>query len=121
MYKVKYDSAKNRIYVTVEGALSLGEIPQYTKEFKAEVDNAKKGFTVCVDNTKAAINSPEVSEQLTVSRDYAVEKGLRNSAMVVNSATFKMQMKRMFKELGNVFETVADADKFLDTAPDIRG
>lgn len=31
-----------------------------------------------------------------------------------------MQMKRLFKELGNVFETMEEADKFLDSAPDLR-
>jgi hypothetical protein len=120
MYKITYENAKNRVYVMVEGSLTINEIPQYNADFKAAVDKAKTGFTVCVDNTNAGVNTPEVNEKLVISRDYAMSKGLRNSAMIVNSAVFKMQMKRVFKELGNVFENIAEADKFLDTAPDIR-
>lgn len=114
MYKVSYDNQKNRIYVTITGSLELNEVDNYSKEFKAAVDRAKPGFTVCVDNTNASLNSPEVNEKLTECRDYSVQKGLKNAAMVVNSAIFKMQMKRLFNELGNVFPTMEEADKFLD-------
>lgn len=119
MYKVNYDNLKNRVYVTVTGSLELNEIDNYTKEFKAVVDRTKPGFTVCVDNTNAALNSPEVNDKLMDSRNYSVQKGLKNAAMVVNSTIFKMQMKRLFNELGNVFQTKEEADKFLDTAPQI--
>ena len=120
MYKITYNNSKNRIYVTVEGSLTIEEVPQYIKEFMATVDKTKPGFTVCVDNTKAKLNTPEVAEKLIEARDYSVSKGLRNSAMVVDGVTFKMQMKRLFKDLGNVFESLEDADKFLDTAPDFK-
>ncbi len=120
MYKIEYNSAKNRIYVTVEGNLKLEEMPDYSQKFTAAVDSARPGFTVCVDNTNAAVNSPEVSAKLDLSKAYAAEHGMRNAAMVLSSVVFKMQMKRLFKELGNVFETVAAADAFLDTAPDFR-
>lgn len=120
MYKITYNSLKNRIYVTVEGSLTIEEVPEYIKEFKAAVDKTKPGFTVCVDNTKAKLNTPEVAEKLIEARDYSIAKGLKNSAMVVDGVTFKMQMKRLFKELGNVFETLEEADKFLDTATDFR-
>ncbi|MDF2984524.1 MAG: hypothetical protein K0R50_34 [Eubacterium sp.] len=120
MYTIEYNRAKNRIYVSVEGALQLEEMPEYNKKFNAAVDSAKQGFTVCVDNTKASINSAEVSEKLDISKAYAASHGMRNAAMVLNSTVFKMQMKRLFKELGNVFESVEAADVFLDTAPDFK-
>ncbi len=120
MYTIEYNRAKNRIYVSVEGALQLEEMAEYNKKFNAAVDNAKAGFTVCVDNTKASINSAEVSEKLDISKAYAAEHGMRNAAMVLNSTVFKMQMKRLFKELGNVFESKEAADAFLDTAPDFK-
>jgi len=120
MYKITFDNAKNRVYVTVQGSLTIEEVPQYLKDFKAAVDKTKPGFTVCVDNTKAKLNTPEVAERLIEARDYSISKGLKNSAMVVDGVTFKMQMKRLFKDLGNVFETMEEADKFLDAAPDFR-
>lgn len=119
MYKVNYDNLKNRIYVTVTGSLELSEIGSYTKDYKAVVDRTKPGFTVCVDNTNASLNTPEVNEKLMDTRNYSVQKGLKNAAMVVSSSIFKMQMKRIFNELGNVFSTKEEADKFLDTAPQI--
>lgn len=117
MYKINYDISKNRIYVTVTGSLGVSEIDNYNKDFRNAVDKCKPGFTVCVDNTNASLNTPEVSEKLVVSRSYSIKKGLRNAAMVVNSAIFKMQMKRLFEELGNVYPSIEEADKFLDNAP----
>ena len=119
MYKINYDGVKNRIYVTVTGSLELSEIDNYNKEFRASVDRTKPGFTLCVDNTNAALNTPEVNEKLLENRNYSVSKGLRNAAMIVSSSIFKMQMKRVFSELGNVFDTKEAADKFLDSAPQI--
>lgn len=120
MYKIVYNAARNRIYVTIEGSLKMEEMDQYAKEFYSAVDKAKPGHTVCVDNTNAGVNTPEVSAKLEETRVYSASKGLKNAAMVVSSAIFKMQMKRLFKDLGNVFDSIEAADKFLDTAPSFQ-
>ncbi|WAA10279.1 protein kinase [Fervidibacillus albus] len=116
MYEVKYDQGKNRIYITLEGNMSLQEIDSYVSAVKKATDEAQPNFTVCLDGSKAAPFAPDVDKKSVEARDYLMKNGLKGLATIVDSAILKMHVNRTLKEMGNnVFATQAEADKYLDS------
>jgi hypothetical protein len=116
MYEVTYDRAKNRIYIKLEGTMSLDEADGYNEAVKKAADQAQPGFTICIDGAKAAPFSPEVDAKCAESRNYLVKKGVKDTATVVDSAILKMHVARTLKEIGgNVFGSKEEADKYLDS------
>lgn len=118
MFKIDYNLSKNRIYVILEGH-TTEEVEAYVREMKRTVDRANSECTICFDVTKHSVNTPESLEKLKELKDYTEKKGYKKSAMILSSAVYKMQARRAYGQAaGNdkdgVFETLAEAEKFLD-------
>jgi hypothetical protein len=114
MYTIKLDSVKNRIYIDIEGMISINEVDDYNNKFMKAIDAAKPNFTICVDLLKSAVNRPEVAEKMNIPKEYATKKGYKSIAMIVNSIVFKMQIKRAYGEKEGFFETLEEAEAYLD-------
>ncbi|MBG9791885.1 protein kinase [Paenibacillus dendritiformis] len=118
MFNVKYDAAKNRIYIKLEGMMGMDEAKEYDKTARQYVDKAKEGYTFCIDMADAQPAPADVNEYLAGLREYMAKKKILGSAMIVSSALTKLQLSRLIKELGGdngVFQSYEEADKYLDS------
>lgn len=117
MYAIKTDKQKNRLYIMVDGTIAINSIDAYNEEIRKAVSSLKAGFTALLDLRKTSVFDQESMKQLQGTKDIAVKAGLKKSAMVVESATLKMQMNRNYKEVGpqdKAFNEVDEAESFLD-------
>lgn len=115
MYKFLYCKEKNRIYISIEGALSSLEIEKYIKELIELIDNTKPGFTVLADSSKSSISFLENSAKFQVIRDYGVEKGFKNVATVLSEEARRLNDIKPFPGIKNIFNSIEAAEIFLDT------
>ncbi len=116
MYSIKADVSKNRLYVVVDGTVALDELDAYTADMKKNLGMLKSGFTALLDLSKTVVFDQDAMKQLQDTKELAVAAGLTKSAMVVASATLKMQMNRNFKSVGpqdRAFNDIGEAEKFL--------
>ena len=117
MYEVKANALENRLYITVDGTISPGELGGYKADLKSKVGQLKKGFTALLDLRKASVFDQGTMAELQGTKEVAVAAGLTKSAMVVESATLKMQMNRNFKDVGpqdKAFNEINEAEQFLN-------
>lgn len=119
MYSVNADTRKNRLTITLNGTIEETEVKQYNSDVKKQVSLLRPGFTSLLDLREAHIFTQSMVglDTFTETKEIAVKAGLSKSAMVVNSPTLKMQISRIFKEVGTkdeAFQTIEDAEKFLD-------
>lgn len=111
---IKYDEVKNRVYVTA-GSVSVIEAEQYNIEFKKLMSTIKRDFTGITDLQGQAILSPEVAQELGKSGEVAVSAGLKDWVYVTKGSIYKLQMKRLFGNFAKQYDTLKEADKYLDT------
>lgn len=117
MFEVKVNTLKNRLYVTVDGTITANELDAYRASMKKNVTMLKSGFTALLDLRKTSVFDQDTMMQLQGTKEIAVAGGLSKSAMVVESATLKMQMNRNFKDVGpqdRAFNDIAEAEQFLN-------
>lgn len=116
MYLVRADQQKNRLYITVEGAIKADEISEYSAKVQQSAESLKPGFTALLDLRRAAVLSPAALEDHKQAKERAVKAGLSKSAFVLESPVIKMQMNRVFKEVGPqdmAFTDIAEAEEYL--------
>lgn len=117
MFEVKVNTAKNRLFITIDGTIEAAQVEAYKAALKKNVTSLKSGFTTQIDLRKASVFDQETMQQLQGTKEIAVAAGLTKSAMIVESPTLKMQMNRNFKDVGpqdKAFNDIAEAEKFLD-------
>lgn len=117
MYEVKTNALKNRLYITVEGAMVKDEVETYKSAVRKNIEKLKPGFTVAIDLRKTSVVDQDTVVQMQEIKKIAVAAGLSKSAIVVESAILKMQTNRNFKDVGpqdKAFSDLSEAEKFLD-------
>jgi len=117
MYAIKSDLSKNRLYITVNGSITADELPEYSKDLKRNVNLLKAGFTALLDLRKTSVLNQEMLKGIQDTKQIAVEGGLAKSAMIVESATLKLQMNRIFKDVGPkdmAFTEISEGEMFLN-------
>jgi len=119
MYKVTYDRKKNRVYGILEGFMKLDEVKVYTIELIKALDQTKPGFTAIFDNSKLKVLPQECMEEMKKGKDYAIKKGLTKSAIIMDSAMLKLQVKRNLGKMDKdnkeeYFDSMDAAEAFLD-------
>lgn len=117
MYEVKTNALKNRLYISVDGAMVKNEVELYKSTVKKNVQMLKPGFTVAIDLRKTSVVDQETLLQMQEIKKIAVSAGLSKSAVVMDSAILKMQTSRSFKDVGpqdKPFTSLEEAEKFLD-------
>lgn len=116
MFSIKSDISKNKLLITIDGVLTSAELPSYKSEMKKVVGTLKPGFTALLDLRKASVFDQSILDGLKDTKEIAVKAGLTKSAVLVASATLKMQMNRSFKDIGPqdmAFTDITEAEKFL--------
>lgn len=118
MFETKFDAAKNRVYVKLEGMMTIEEAKEYDMAVRKEVDKAKEGYTFCIDMAKAQPAPADVNDYLAGLRDYMATKKTKGSSMIVSSALTKLQLSRLVKDLGGAYgvaQSYEEADRYLDS------
>lgn len=113
MYKIEYDSAKNRLYVKA-GIMSMQEVLQYCKDFEEILKEVKPGFTGLTDLSEAKLLSHEAESALAALGELCVKKGLKKWVYYTESALSKMQMKRMYGDIVVAFNKLEEAEDYLN-------
>ncbi|MBG9737593.1 protein kinase [Paenibacillus alvei] len=118
MFETKFDAVKNRVYVKLEGMMTIEEAKEYDMAVRKEVDKAKEGYTFCIDMAKAQPAPADVNDYLSGLRDYMATKKTKGSSMIVSSALTKLQLSRLVKDLGGAYgvaQSYEEADRYLDS------
>ncbi|UHA74054.1 protein kinase [Paenibacillus sp. 481] len=118
MYNVDLNVEKNRLYVKLEGMMTMEEAIVYDQAVRSCVDKAKDGYTFCIDMANAQPAPAEVNEYLAPLREYMARKNIIGSAMIVRSEPTRRQLSRLIKELGvayDVSQSIEEADRYLDS------
>lgn len=117
MFEINADIEKNRLIIYIDGTISIHSVEKYNKAMKEAIAALKPGFTALLDLQKALVFDMETIKQYQNSKYIAVSSGLKKSAMVIKSQVLKMQMNRIYGEIGIKDETFTDMDeaiKYLD-------
>ncbi|MFE4714382.1 MULTISPECIES: hypothetical protein [Paenibacillus] len=115
MFTIEYNAAKNRVVVTAQ-EVTLDNAQQYIDEFTEILKKVKPGFTGVTILTGAKVLSQEVAKELAPTSELATQKGVSTDkkwAYVTGSSIYKMQMRRIFGDFVEYFETVEQADAYL--------
>jgi hypothetical protein len=119
MYKIHVDTARNRLYVTMIGFLSLEEAKRCGDETIAAAQKLKPGYDVISDISEFKPGTQDVAKDIERVQAHFRQTGARKGVRVVgqNSAS-SMQFARTGKLAGfnsdNV-ATVAEAEQLLDS------
>ncbi|WP_028596558.1 hypothetical protein [Paenibacillus assamensis] len=118
MFEVSCDVSKNRLYIKLEGMMSMEEAREYEKALYVCVSQMQEGYTLCFDMVNAQPGKLEVNNSLADIRAYMAEKKIKGTAMIVGNVLSKLQLTRLLKEIGGTFNVVQgyeDAEKYLDS------
>lgn len=118
MYETNYDASKNRVYVKLEGMMTIEEAKEYDLAVRGQVDKAKEGYTFCIDMANAQPAPAEVNDYLVGLREHMASKKTKGSSMIVSSALTKLQLSRLVKDLGGAYgvaQSYEEADRYLDS------
>ncbi|MCY9737471.1 protein kinase [Paenibacillus alvei] len=118
MFESNFDKAKNRVYVKLEGTMTIEEAKHYDKVVRSQIDKAQEDFTFCIDMINAQPAPAEVNDYLTSLREYMASKKVKGSALVTNNSVTRLQLRRLSKDLGGKSKIVLDyseAEEFLDS------
>lgn len=117
MYELKVDKVRNIVYENFSGKILSGEdLERMHSDYVSKVKPALKSgaWTKCSDmrNYKTSNIVEEAKKHLT----WCFESGMKEGAIIVESAIVKMQMKRAAKDSGvepNIFINEQEADTWL--------
>jgi hypothetical protein len=118
MYKIRTDTLKNRLYVTLVGFFSLEEMRKCGDETIAATDKLRPGYDVVTDITQFKPGTPEVAEDIKRVQAHFHTSGARQGVRVVGgNAISGMQFRRTGSAADyqsvNV-ATLEEAEKLLD-------
>ncbi|MFE4713240.1 hypothetical protein ACFRAM_20430 [Paenibacillus sp. NPDC056722] len=116
MFTINYDQEKNRLYIKIY-SVTKDNAQQYVDELTDNLKKAQPGFTAIGDLSEAKVLSQDVAQELSTSNELVVKYGLsteKSWATVTTSSIYRMQQKRMFGGFIKFFDTVEDAQAYLD-------
>ena len=117
MYKVHADTARNRLYITLAGFLSLDEAKTCGDDAIVATRKLKSGYDVITDITDFKPGTQEVAKDIERVQLHFKNSGARRGVRIVGqNAPSSMQFSRTGKAAGfnavNV-PTLAEAEKVL--------
>ena len=119
-FNVHVDSIKNRIYVKIDGSLSVEEAKALEEKYRQAVSQCFTGFSVLNDVSWLRPCSPEVQQILSEITHISSNAGVGKVARVVGETPLAgMQIDRISRTEshyhGEHFKTVDEAEVYLDS------
>ncbi len=120
LYEISVDRGKNRIYFTYRGKWeSVSAVPDYYADIVKATARLKPGFTSLIDARDLLIPSEEVFRLFAKAQRYALRKGLRKSAHIIDNPEMHKASSRLARETGSNdvvrhFITTKEAEAWLD-------
>lgn len=101
MYDIHVDTAKNRIYLTLEGFIDEPKAQACIAAFKAGIDQLQPGFIVISDLQGFKPVSRRVTELIAEGQQYELDHGMSKVVRIMDQHTLGiMQFERISKETG---------------------
>lgn len=119
-FTIDYVKKKNRIIVTSDG-MEVEDALKYAEQFPRVLKKTKRGFTGMTVITGGMVFSQEVMAILAPTGEDAVEAGISPNhkwVYVAPTSFYKTQMSRMFKDFANLYDSIEEAEAYLDSAGD---
>lgn len=116
-YEIKVDKVRRVVYEKPMGLWNEDDYNRWVKDYKSKVIPAlgnSQPWAVCADLT--AYKTSSITEKLNEFVKWKVENGVAKTAMIVSSATVKMQMNRAVKDTPTApqaFTSLNEADTWL--------
>ncbi len=97
------------------GQIKAEEMQEWVEKSKKKLLNSPREFGVLIDMRTLKPLAPETQAHMIEGQKLYKQKGLKRSAVVINSATTKIQFKRMAKDTG-----IYEWERYIDasTTPD---
>lgn len=117
-FTIDYVKNKNRIIVTSDG-MEVEDAFAYAEQFPKVLKKTKRGFTGMTVITGGLVFKQEVMAILAPTGEDAVKAGISTKhkwVYVAPTAFYKTQMNRMFKDIANLYESIEEAEAYLDSA-----
>lgn len=119
MSDVRYNSAKNRVYITVDELLTLEKAAKHKEAIMKVIDQTKPGFTLLINLFEGKVQPSESTLEINKAREYGVKKGAKKAALVTNNPVLSMQASRTIKQVENayeqrIFKTIEEAEAYLN-------
>ncbi|MEW6186197.1 MAG: hypothetical protein AB1585_10715 [Thermodesulfobacteriota bacterium] len=117
MFKLKIDTAKNRLYVTLIGFFPPIEMAKWSGETIAAAKKMKRGYDVIIDLSQFKPTTPEGTKEIEKVQSFFKLSGAKQGVQVIGDNVLGgLQFKRMSITSGfdpsNV-NTLAEAEKLL--------
>lgn len=116
MYKVNYDSVKNRINIYIKGRLSEEEMSCYVNAVLESIDMARTQFTVCADLIDCDLEFFTDGSKFKAIREHGMKKGVAKVAHALSHEALELHKITPITGVLYAFSDVKDAQKALDTA-----
>ena len=115
------DTAKNRIYIWVQGFLTMEKALELKQVYSDAIGRCRPGFTVLSYVEEFAPGAPEIQEVIAQMKKMAAEAGIARVARVVGKKPLGgMQIHRLAHDdapyPAELFENEEDAEAYLDEA-----
>ena len=102
MYKIQKETKGNLTVfnLTFSGFIKQDEMHRWVEDSKKELASVSGEFVVNVDMTEMKPLPADAQKEMQSGQKLYREKGLKRSAVLINSAVTKMQFERIAKETG---------------------
>lgn len=115
-FKIVVDIRKNRMYVFSK-RITTADASRYVAEFLRGAEQLREGWTGMTIMYDSAVLNPEVQEKLQPTLAMAQKNGLSTTKQwpfVANKTIWNLQMRRLFKDAVTPYDTIEEADAYLD-------
>jgi len=121
MYQLKTDLARNRLYITLKGRITLEESEQAAREVIAAIKTLNPGFDVITDISELEPATKNEAEVVAGVQKVLIGHNVNRVARVVGkelkATVGKIQFERASRQTQIAtenFDTLEDAERYLD-------
>ena len=119
-YDIRADTAKNRLYIRIEGFFREAEAPPIWTELESAIASLQPGFDVITDLSGFKPGLPGVAKSLRKAGELVKAGGRRRAVRVAGKLVtgllqYKRELKDVFdEETTRYASTVEEAERMLD-------
>ncbi len=118
MYKIKADTARNVMYISLKGFLNETDVKEAVLQIRRTADSLRPGFVIVNDISEFSPASPRVADEISKVQAYVNQKGCKKTIRVVGNVLSKHQVRRCQEAVRAEYEVIEvttpeEAEKYL--------
>lgn len=118
VYTVSVDTSENRLYITIRGIWKDADARSYAEHVKQLISQARPGFAILMDMTKAAPQMPWIQDVSVELQGVALKAGLKKIAEVFDGQVITEDQRAKTAAKSGItrktFNNFPDARAWLD-------